>query len=169
MLLQLASGHHQAVHCVQAWQAVAQGEATLNNTLLGFLGRFDAPFRAQAPATASRGPSGTQGRRLHQNDNSYLVQGGQLHSHTVNACISSHCQSLMSDIRVRHEGMLAGLGVASLFQDQLLMLDWHSDIFGEAFSHVYGHCCWLVGQISAKASAAFVSCPCCSAPLLHTQ
>ncbi|CAK0787896.1 hypothetical protein CVIRNUC_011118 [Coccomyxa viridis] len=59
----------------QAWQAVAQGEATLNNTLLGFLGRFDAPFRAPAPAAATRNPSGTQGRRLHQNGNSYLVQG----------------------------------------------------------------------------------------------
>ena len=77
---------------------MAQGEATLNNTLLGFLGRFDAPFRAQAPAAATRGPLGTQGRRLHQNGISYLVQGGQYQSYMINACTVKLCQSLASNI-----------------------------------------------------------------------
>ena len=88
--------------CAQAWQAVAQGEATLNHTLLGFLGRFDAPFRAPALAAATRRPSGTQGRRLHQNGNSYLVQGGQHNTYTINTCATSLCQSLKSP-NVDHE------------------------------------------------------------------
>ena len=89
--------------CAQAWQAVAQGEATLNSTLLGFLGRFVAPFRAPAPAAATPRPSGTQGRRLHQNGNSYLVQGGQHDSSIISACTDSQGPPLLL-----HERMSVG-------------------------------------------------------------
>lgn len=150
--LQLASGNHQALLCAQAWQAVAQGEATLNNTLLGFLGRFDAPFRAPAPAAATRNPSGTQGRRLHQNGNSYLGQGGQYASSMISACTVSsghHCCCVG-----------AGLGGASQLRIQShIKMAWHVNIIilEEALPAFGSLLLRLHGEVCAKACAAVCS------------
>ena len=137
----------------QAWQAVAQGEATLNNTLLGFLGRFDAPFRAPAPAAATRNPSGTQGRRLHQNGNSYLVQGGQHASSMISACTVSaghHCCCVG-----------AGLGGACQLRIQLYIfkMAWQVNIIiPEEALPVFGSLLlWLHGEVCAKACAVVCS------------
>ena len=59
-------------------QAVANGEATLNNTIAAFLGRFEPPIRPRinARAPAAQAVSATLGRRLQQATN-YLVQSGE--------------------------------------------------------------------------------------------
>ena len=57
---------------MQAMQAVARGEATLDNTLAGFLGRFNPTLRTRASAPAPA----ALGRRLQQATN-YLVQAGK--------------------------------------------------------------------------------------------
>lgn len=68
----------QFAYALQTLQAVANGEATLNNTIAAFLGRFEPPIRprnnAQAPAAQTE--PGTLGRRLQQANN-YLVQSGE--------------------------------------------------------------------------------------------
>ena len=53
-------------------QAVARGEATLDNTLAGFLGSLDPAARARTGAP----PPAASGRRLKQATN-YLVQAGK--------------------------------------------------------------------------------------------
>ena len=59
-------------------QAVANGEATLNNTIAAFLGRFEPPVRPRnsAQAPAAQAVPATLGRRLQQAAN-YLVQSGE--------------------------------------------------------------------------------------------
>ncbi len=51
---------------------MARGEATLDNTLAGFLGRIDPTLRTRATSPAPA----ALGRRLQQADN-YLVQAGK--------------------------------------------------------------------------------------------